>query len=285
MQTDSTGAEMAFIADTQAPMWIEAVFLRRNNNARATAAIFTDLVARKPKTLYWLGDIVALGYKAGTWLMIDQFLAECRKESIDVHALLGNHDVMGRPNRGMRNFQRRFPEHTPTGYTHVTDSVAVIMLNSNFNVLSPTDQAQQQVWYGTALTTLDNDPAIKSIIVTCHHAPYTNSRIVSSSKNVQQRFVPLYLKSRKAKLFITGHAHAFERFKVDGKDFLVIGGGGGLTQPLSTSPGRLADEATEYKPHFHYLTVRRSGEQLQVTSHRLKTDLSGFEDGYTFVVQ
>ena len=93
------------------------------------------------------------------------------------------------------------------------------------------------------------------------------------------------MKSQKARLFITGHSHAFERYEFEGKTFLVIGGGGGLRQPLNTSPSRLPDLATSYKPMFHYLAVRREGEGLALTSYCLKSDFSGFDVGYQFEIQ
>lgn len=282
---NTTVSEIAFMADTQAPMWVETLLLRQHDNRKATAALFKDVLHRKPRTLCWLGDIVSLGYRTTNWLLIDRFLEESRKEGTRVYAIMGNHDVMGRAAKGARNFQKRFPEHVPTGYVSTTDSMAVVMLNSNFGILSAADQAKQQRWYLDQLASLDADPAIQAVIVTCHHAPYSNSRLVGSSKPVQQQFVPGYLKSRKACLFVTGHAHAFERFLIDGKNFLVIGGGGGLTQPLNTTTTRRHDEAAAYKPFFHYLTVQRMSDQLLVRSHRLRDDFAGCDEGYAFEIR
>ena len=129
---------------------------------------------------------------------------------------------------------------------------------------------------------LDKTDSVKAVIVCCHHAPYSNSKIVKCSSKVQEQFVPAYIQSKKAQLFITGHAHAFEHFKIKGKDFLVIGGGGGLHQPLNTAAGSLPDLAADYKPMFHYLSVKRSAEHLIITSHFLKNDFSSFDTGISF---
>lgn len=266
-------------------MWVEKLVLRTHNNTKATQTIFDEIIRLKPAVLYWLGDIVSLGYRKNKWRIIDQFLANCTEVGTAVYAIMGNHDVMGRPKKGARNFQQRFPEHSPTGYLKITDGIAVIMLNSNFSILSIANLVKQQTWYEQTLSDLDADPAVQVVIVTCHHAPYSNSKLVGSSKLVQQRFVPCYVKSKKAKLFITGHSHAFERYEFEGKTFLVIGGGGGLRQPLNTSLSRLSDLATDYKPMFHYLAVRREGDGLVLTSHCLKKDFSEFDVGYAFSVQ
>ena len=284
MEQDSNKREILFLSDTQAPMWVEKLVLRTHQNTKATQAIFAEIVRIRPAVLYWLGDIVSLGYRNNKWRIIDQFLLKCTEVNTAVYAIMGNHDVMGRPRKGARNFQQRFPEHSPTGYVKITDAIAVVMLNSNFSTMSVADLVKQQTWYEQTLTDLDANPEIKVVIVTCHHAPYSNSKLVGSSKLVQVRFVPAYIKSQKARLFITGHSHAYERYEFDGKTFLVIGGGGGLRQPLNTSPSRLPDLATEYKPMFHYLSVRRDGEGLSLTSYCLKKDFSGFSEGYHFEI-
>ncbi|QJD77753.1 metallophosphoesterase family protein [Spirosoma rhododendri] len=274
--------DILFLSDTQAPMLVERLVLRTHQNTKATRTILDQIVKLHPTVLYWLGDIVSLGFRTSKWRTIDQFLEKCRSVGTSVYAIMGNHDVMGRPRKGARNFQQRFPEHVNTGYVQVTDGIAVVMLNSNFSTMSGDEIVKQQSWYENTLKTLDADPAIRVVIVTCHHAPYSNSKLVGSSKLVQQRLVPAYVASTKAKLFITGHSHAFERYEFEGKTFLVIGGGGGLRQPLNTSPSRLPDLATSYKPMFHYLAVRREGDGLVLTSYCLKRDFSGFSVGYEF---
>lgn len=284
MEEENNKREILFLSDTQAPMWVEKLVLRTHQNKKATQTIFAEILRIKPAVLYWLGDIVSLGYRNNKWRLIDQFLLKCTEVQTAVYAIMGNHDVMGRPRKGAKNFQQRFPEHIPTGYVKTTDAIAVVMLNSNFSTLSTADLVKQQTWYEQTLIDLDADPEVKVVIVTCHHAPYSNSKLVGSSKLVQQRFVPNYIRSQKGRLFITGHSHAFERYEFEGKTFLVIGGGGGLRQPLNTSPTRLPDLATEYKPMFHYLSVRREGEGLSLTSYCLKKDFSGFSEGYHFEI-
>ena len=281
-QTASKDIEIAFISDTQQPMMVEKIILKPTHNIKATSILFSEILKNPPQSLYMLGDVVSLGYRNNKWKKVDHFLESCRNENISVCGLLGNHDVMGRSKKGERNFNKRFPENVRTGYVSVTDSVAVILLNSNFNKLSLTDKNKQDDWYQSTLNALDTSEAIKAVIVTCHHAPYTNSKIVGSSNQVQQNFVSAYIKSKKARLFITGHAHCFEHFKIEGKDFLVIGGGGGLHQPLDNSDKRIPDAALDYKPLFHYLSVHRVSDELMVTSHFLKNDFASFDTGHSF---
>lgn len=279
---EATSNELIFVSDTQQPMWVEKLFLKSNHNINATKNIFDAVLQAKPRQLYMLGDVVSLGYASAKWKNVDKFLASCQIQNIATTAVLGNHEVMGKKKKGEQNFQKRFPLNVSTGYISVTDSVAVVLLNSNFSKLSETDQMKQLDWYKLAMENLDATDSIKAVIVSCHHAPFTNSKIVGCSNKVQDHFVPAYLQSKKAQLFITGHAHAFEHFKIKGKDFLVIGGGGGLHQPLSIVQKEWKDLAIDYKPMFHYLSVKRVDENLLVTSVFLKNDFSGFEKGVSF---
>lgn len=271
--------ELCFASDTQKPMWIETLFLKKDHNQEATQKLFTAINNRKPGALFIMGDVVNLGYSNHQWKPMDAHLKKLRDSGIEVHAALGNHEVMGRAKKGLKKFQQRFPEHSATGYVQVKDSVAVVLLNSNFGKLSAADDAVQVAWYKETLEKLDNDPAIHFIISGCHHSPYTNSKIVGPNKEVQKKFVPLFMASKKSRLFITGHSHNFEHYQYGGKDFFVIGGGGGLHQPLRTGADILPDMAADYKPQFHYLTVKRAGDKLNVCSVQLKKDFSCFEDG------
>jgi 3',5'-cyclic AMP phosphodiesterase CpdA len=270
---------IAFASDTQAPMLVETILLKPQQNRKATRLLFADVLVRRPSAFFLLGDVVNLGYSGRQWRPIDQYLQALRDGNVPVHAILGNHEVMGRPLEGQRKFQERFPDHKRTGYVVRYDNTAMVLLNSNFRTLSKPEDEQQISWFQSTLEELDNDGGIYAVIVCCHHSPFTNSRIVKPSKEVEEKFVPLYLSSRKSRLFLSGHCHAFEHYKVKGKDFLVIGGGGGLRQPLRQGLGTLADLAPEYKPMFHYIMVTPVGENLLVTSYHIKKDFSGFEEG------
>jgi len=71
---------------------------------------------------------------------------------------------------------------------------------------------------------------------------------------------------------------------VHGKYFLVIGGGGGIHQPLHTGKEPTHDLSPNYKPAFHYLEVKRNHDSLQVISRQLTADFSEFKDGLAFAV-
>lgn len=275
---------LGFASDTQEPQWIEKLFLKADHNLEATQMIFKEISIRRPSALFILGDVVSSGKKVKAWKNIDKYMVQAAKDSIPIYATLGNHDVMFNAKRGMQNFKTRFPAYEPTGYVVVKDSVAVVLLNSNFKAMSSADIGKQNTWYQNKLNALDRDASVKLIIVGCHHSPYTNSKVVKPSVQVQQNFVVPFIKSTKAALFLSGHSHNYEEFKVQGKHFVVIGGGGGLHQNVKANNDVMNDVAEDYKPVFHYLEVTRKNDKLEVVSRQLKTDRSGFTDGRHFEV-
>lgn len=270
---------LAFVADTQAPMFVETILLKPFKNRKATDLIFLDISRLQPNSFFLLGDVVNLGYSDRQWRRVDPHLKNFRENEVALYAIMGNHEVMGRPILGEAKFQERFPDHVRTGYDVRINNMAVLMLNSNFQTLSLPDYHRQVTWYSKILQKYDEDPEVEFVITCCHHSPFTNSRVVKPSKEVQRLFVPPFIESRKSQLFLSGHAHAFEHFQVKGKDFMVIGGGGGLTQPLRKGIGTLADLAEDYKPMFHYITLAAVADHLQVRSYHLRKDFTGFEEG------
>jgi hypothetical protein len=66
---------------------------------------------------------------------------------------------------------------------------------------------------------------------------------------------------------------------------MVIGGGGGLHQPLKMGKDILPELATDYKPLFHYLTVKREEGGLKLTSYRIDEKFKDFEEGFRMAIE
>ncbi len=287
--TGATGSpkssHLAFISDTQTPLWLEALVLGGHRNEDATDTLLAHIMRTRPASLFMLGDLVSFGAYTGSWNKMEQDIQALRKAQIPVHALLGNHELMIYPRTGERFFRDVFPAHVRTGYSVSVDSVAVLLLNSNIDNLDEIEQQIQQQWYSRTLDSLEHDPGTVCIVVCCHHSPFTNSTVVTASEPVRQRIVPPFIRTAKCLLFLSGHAHAFEHFREQGKNFLVIGGGGGSRHLLLTGTEAIwTDRAPEKKPLFHYVTVVRHGISLRVTVHGLRTDFHGVEETYVLEV-
>lgn len=265
--------ELFFISDTQGPVWVETIVLKTENNRAATKALFADMAQAHFSALFHLGDMVSTQANRN-WAQADGFTRRLRAKNIPVYAIPGNHEYMFFENAGRKKFVARFGYRATMGYVQTIDSVAVVLLNSNFGTLTGHEQQAQMRWYMHALDSLDRDRGTKTVIVCTHHSPYTNSSKVDPSAEVSRFFVPKFMRSRKARLFLSGHSHNLEYFQKDNKHFLVIGGGGGLLQPLlPTNKTRYSDRLRQApKPRFFYLKVRRDKQQLRL-------EVRGFRSG------
>lgn len=287
-QADST---LIFMSDTQSPLWVESLFIQKHGNEEATVQLFNSILAdTSVATILHLGDVTGFGAHSDQWNTIDTFLTALKKKNIRMYATPGNHEYLLLPSKGISNFYRRFPEAQQISYTIRFGYVAIVLLNSNFSNLSKTEIIRQEQWYIQQLDSLEQDSCIDVVIVGCHHPPYTNNTIIGRSRRVEKEFVPPFLNHAKCKLFISGHSHAFEHFKNDTsittktqKDFIVIGGGGGLLHPLLLGRNQrwkdLYKPQTEYRM-FHYIRGTLTPSGLALTVMMLHDGLSGPQPVY-----
>jgi predicted MPP superfamily phosphohydrolase len=226
------------------------------------------------------GDLISRGSNEKAWAPLENFLNSLNRIKTKVYVVPGNHEYIARSSAGVKMFKGHFREEWLYGYMVNIDSIAIVMLNSNFNKLGDEELSKQLVWYKAEMDSLDKDPGIKAIIVCTHHAPYSNSKVVGSSEQVQDLIVPIFEKSKKSKLFISGHSHNLEYFAdTAGKHFLVIGGGGGITQPLIPVNKRVYNDLLnqDEKPLYFYLVVEKQTNCLRLIAKGFKKDFRFFE--------
>jgi predicted phosphodiesterase len=267
-----------FVSDTQQPLAIEKLRLTYEDNEDATQKIYAA-IRNEPtaEALFHLGDITAMGELESYWKPFDQFRS---KLSIPVYPVFGNHEYMLLGSIGKKHMLERFPFLTTSWYEKRVGNVAIVLLNSNFSELSYVEKALQEKWYRDELDSLEQDASIASVIVCCHHAPFTNSTIVDPNEDVQLKFVVPFELHKKCKVFMTGHAHTYEHFQKNGKDFLVIGGGGGLLHPLKK--GKDAKFVETMGPHmrrrfFHFVECNIYRDHIVFNIKMLQPDFSGFD--------
>lgn len=276
---------LAFIGDTQTPIWIESLLLGGDRNEEATDSLFADILRVRPRALFMLGDLVSMGAYTAAWESIDRKITQVRAAQIAVHAILGNHELAVYSRTGEEYFSEGFPEHRRTGYCITVDSIAVVLLNSNFDKLEDAAQVEQHRWYLLLLDSLQADPGTACIVVCSHHPPFTNSTVVEPSDEVRRSFVPPFISTPKCLLYLSGHSHNLEHFKNGGKDLLVTGGGGGARHRLFSGADRnWADVSPERKPLFHYVIIERHGKSLHLSVRQLQEGFHGVEDGYSFTI-
>lgn len=267
---------LCFISDCQLPLLVEKIFLKPYKNKEGRDSLFREIEKENQGSVFMLGDIVGIGSESDKWKDVDDFLKTLHSKGKIVYAIPGNHEYLLKASAGISQYQVRFPVLPLTGYCVRTDSIAIVMLNSNFKHLSVKVNDEQQRWYLSVLDSLDSDESVKSIIVCTHYSPYSNSKVVGSSVPVQNSFVPRFECSAKAKLFISGHSHNLEYFE-DGKGrhYLVIGGGGGIAQPLYTGSAEKYHDLIRQddKPLFFYVVLQRKGSTMEIIIRGYSRDM------------
>jgi len=270
--------KLAFLSDTQEPLLPERVLLSYNNNAKARELIFKKIVSDSHKVVFHLGDLVASALLS-SWEEIDSLVSKIKKQNSYFYPVPGNHEYIPFGSIASSRYFNRFGVLSGICYSTKINQLAIILVNSNFDELSRKEREFLFKKYEKLLSLYENDVNIKHIIVGCHHSPFTNSKIVSPSKDVQKYLLPEFFRSKKTKLFLSGHAHAFEHFQVFGKDFLVIGGGGGIQQPLYLNKDALFDDLyskTEEKRMFHFIEISVTNKKVNVFLNMLNNNFDGF---------
>jgi 3',5'-cyclic AMP phosphodiesterase CpdA len=209
----------------------------RERNDQERKALADEMLRRKPAFVVILGDLTTRGSSAGQWAEFDIRQQVGRDQGIGYFPLLGNHDLYGSDKESFRNYFERFPHlENRHWYSFTWRNVGFILLDSNFHALGRRGAEVQARWYQAELGRFEQRQDVDYIIVGCHHPPFTNSRIVSPSPEVQRLFAEPFQRSRKGAIFFSGHCHAYEKFRQEGKWFLVSGGGGGPRQRLNINP-------------------------------------------------
>lgn len=257
-----------FLSDCQLPLYLEELILKPYKNKEGRDSLFKAIERERPGYVFMLGDIVGMSYDTKEWLTVDTFLNVLHSGGACVFSVPGNHEYLLNASLGIANYISRFPDQSLTGYCVRTDSMTIVMLNSNFRNLTESENNSQQLWYLSVMDSLDTDESVKAIIVCAHHSPYSNSKVVGSSTSVQYQFVKRFESSSKTKIFISGHSHNLEYFTgSNNKRYLVIGGGGGIAQPLNTGIDAKYNDLIkqEDKPLFFYVALQRNTDAIEIS--------------------
>jgi len=249
VQPAISGAKFTFavVGDTRKANPFERLRMTIVNNVRQV--IIDKIAEQNPSLLFNTGDLVLKGSKESLWDDFDKMNQVFKDKKIPYYPVLGNHEYKG-GKKGEEDYFEHFPSlNNQHWYTITYSNSAFIMLDSNFDKLTKEENAKQIIWLEETLTKYQNDSAIAFIFVFFHHPPFTNSRYAKPDKDVQEKFVPVFERFSKIKYVFAGHVHSYERFIVNGINYIVTGGGGApLVGLLPSNRSNYSDEYAPAKP-------------------------------------
>lgn len=240
--------------------------------------IINSIDSLHPGLLVILGDIVFQGSDSDMWKDFDSLIFPINRDSIHTSAVIGNHDYYFNSRKGLKNFSERFPRFKYAHwYTQIYDSLALIFLDSNLEYYSAEEKQNQINWYSNLINDYDSTSSIKGIFVFMHHPPYSNKIITGDNPVVEKAFVPQFINTKKTLALITGHAHTYERFKINKKMFIISGGGGGPRVEVNQGEGTHKDlyDGDKVRP-FNYLILQIKNSGVSISVIGLDKDSSDF---------
>ena len=218
---------LAIVGDTQRVLPIERLAFGRETNDAGRTAIANAILSESCDAIVHLGDLVGAVGSTSDWARFDADYPPSALSARTVHICRGNHDCGGFWMGNPREFNRRYPDCIGQLRHYTLEHLRIILLDTNHDAVSADGWRRQIDTFEQVLGDSESDPAIQHVLVFGHHPPFTNGRWHKPSQPVKDAFVASFLRCRKARIFFAGHVHGYERFSVEGRYFIVSGGGGG----------------------------------------------------------
>jgi 3',5'-cyclic AMP phosphodiesterase CpdA len=275
----------AVVGDSREGSFFEG--LRYTIVNRTRELIIDKIAESNPTFVVNTGDLVKKSAENKDWQEFEKLNQVLEDRKIPYYPVLGNHEYRGRETEAIADYFDHFPAlNKQLWYTLTYANSGLIMLDSNFDKLSKEEIVRQNQWLGDTLRKYQDDRNISFVFVFFHHPPFTNSMHHKPDKQAQNNFVPLLDKFSKVKFVFNGHVHSYERFRINGINYVVTGGGGApLVALRPAGQSRYKDEydTTGEKPrgtHFCLVTAGKDYIELK-TLHLDPAKLTWSEgDGY-----
>ena len=208
----------------------------KSSTQPAKKRIMKRLLKLNPQFIMNTGDLVTIGDSATAWASFDKLSAKLRKANIRIVPALGNHEYTGDNQSALKHYFKRFPDiKKQKWYAYDAGALRILMLDSNFDELTSKERRLQKEWLNKALKAAEADKKVKFVLLGCHHPPFTNGSH-DPEKKVLEDFIKPARNFVKPRALISGHVHSYERFKVDGFDYIVSGGCGAPPADIETDP-------------------------------------------------
>jgi len=253
-------------------------------NATARQQVIDQIGAEAPAFVVSTGDFVFRGFHAEDWTYFNKVIQPLRDRGIVIYPAIGNHEVGPFPNlwgpkvfkeiendthehiaeRGLRNYYKQFPAISQKRWYSVRYANCYFLILDS-ELMDDASNAAQDQWLKTQL---DSIPAgIDFVFVTLHRAPYTAFTDPVHRPGPRQVALARMLETRQPGshahiIVISGHVHNYERYRHNGVDYIVSGGGGAAQDKFKRAADDLYPHNTLYgkndpadEDQYHYCVI------------------------------
>jgi acid phosphatase type 7 len=255
---------LAIVGDTQRVLPVERLAFLRETNDAGRCRIAQAILADQLDGIVHLGDVVG---SASDWGRFDQVYLPSELSNKQFHVCRGNHDCGGFWFGSPHEFNQRFPKAVAGLQVVDLGLLRLFCLDTNKQSMSEEQWNMQLAQFQGALAEASSDAHVKHVIAAGHHPPFTNARWHQPSRAVFSSFVRPFLECPKTRAFFAGHVHGYERFTIEGRSFVVSGGGGGARfSHLHGDKRRLPGAIDPADPNpLHFVLVETSQDAVNCT--------------------
>jgi hypothetical protein len=239
-------------------------------NPAARVALVQAIADANPAFIGFSGDVVFNGFDTNDWRVWDQETSVWRDKKIPVYPALGNHELRGDVNLGLRNYFEHFPDLKGARYYSVrAANVLLLALDSSQEEVS----GDQGDWLANKLNNVPSE--VDFVFIILHHPTYTSSKDGKlypggHAARPEEQALGKLLEDRQAHarfriVVVAGHVHNYERHEHGGVTYFVSGGGGAHPYLIDRAPTDLFQGSGV---NYHYLTVDVDKGQVAITMNR-----------------
>jgi acid phosphatase type 7 len=242
-----------------------------DTNPRMRKYLAGVVATQHADAVFETGDLPMIGGKQEDWDWFTRETAAWREHNLRVFPVIGNHEVRGDFDTGIRNFLAAFPQLGNHRYYSVQlGSVYLLALDM---VSAFDEHSHQRAWVTSQLEHLP--PGTKFVFV-MDHMPLLDdlqSEIavgLPAAQEVELRHLLEREQPRSGAHFIvlSGHIHNYERFERPGITYIITGGGG--AKPYNIYVRGPEDKYRDTRfPCFNYVLFSVQGARADATMYRV----------------
>jgi len=242
-----------------------------DTNPRVRQYLVQQIAREKPDAIFMTGDLPFNGIDPADWQVYRDETAAWSAEHLRVYPTLGNHDVKGGWEGGVRNFDATFPELK--GYRYYSVLIGNVYLITLDCTESYAEGSPQRAWLGAQLEHLPK--SVDFVFFLSHMPLYTDiqSQVMASLPNPAELSLREFILAKApqihAKLIVVnGHIHNYERFDGGQTSYIVSGGGGALPYRVVMRGPEDLFQGQSF-PNYHYLVFTIHGKTADAVMNRV----------------